>query len=1198
MDYRILGPLQVVDAGTPIDIGSRQQRSLLALLLLHRNRMISTDRIIEALWPDDPVGKERTLWVYISRLRAILEPDRRAHAKSRVLVTRDHGYSLVVEPLEVDAGRFEQLITAGRRLVKSDPPEASRLLRDGLALWHGSVLEEFAYEDFAQAESVRLEELRLVALEDRIDADIRSLRHREVLGDLEKLALEHPHRERIVALLMIALYRSGRQADALRAFGSYRGRVGDELGIEPSPELKLIEEQVLLHDVRLAPPAERAAVEAPGSAANPFKGLRAFGEGDTARFFGRDRMISDLVRRINSGSRLLALVGASGSGKSSVLGAGLVPALRKGAVEGSEEWPIAQMVPGSRPFRELEAALLRSTLDAPESLGDLLDDPEDGIMRACLRLLDDPSGRVAIVIDQFEELFMLGASPSERDRFVRNLEVALDDAHHRVLVAIGLRADFYGRPLEYHRFAQLIGEGIVNVVPLTPDELEVAAQEPAAAAGVVFETPLMVQLLTDVAGRVGGLPMFQFALTELFERRDGGILTLEAYEQMGGCSGVVARRAEDLFLELEPNEREAAKQLFLRLVTIVEEGAWGRRRVPASEIVTIAADTVTLQGVLEKFGRHRLLTFDRDDITGGPTVEVAHEALLSEWPRLRRWIDEGQEDVLHRARLAVALAEWTAADEKPDYLLSGERLAEYELWARVSTLKLGTEEERFLDASILHREQEVRAEEERQARELKLDRQARTRLRGLGIAGVTVAVLLVAGLLAVVGGGAPSIAVVHGVPGDLGVNDLMIAGVAGAEQEHGLEIDLFEVLVDPEELLRDLASSGTDLIIVGSEFDRYVEAVAPDFPDAHWVAIDPVQLHVERANISEMHFEVEDSAFLAGRVAAQWSATGRVGFIGGHQTFRTERSRNGFEQGAAWGDRDVEVTARFIGPVANPLVEIDSRDDLAFELATEMYTDGVDVIFHDAGEAGLGVLRAASEWSDRNGSVWTIGSDADEYLTVPTADRGVVLSSTIKRFDTAVEAAIAGYIDGTLEAGDITLGLADGGVALSRSGGQLAGLEGQLRTLEGEIRVGHLPVSAFATSSPGWQIEPDVTVWLTLTDDACTIDRVDGAALDGERLRIERERTVRFNLSNDAAQRGGLSLRTVPDDVTLADLREEASDGVPGSFDLILTISLAELGGATGGAARMAGSPIVLNCIVGDPTVPTFMSLPLIVSPI
>ena len=414
---------------------------------------------------------------------------------------------------------------------------------------------------------------------------------------------------------------------------------------------------------------------------NPFKGLHAFSEADVATFFGRDRLISDIVRRLSEGNSLVALIGASGSGKSSAVRAGLIPTMRKGAVGDADQWLFAQMVPGARPFTELEAALLRSTLDAPDSLAELLDHPEEGLLRAGLRLMPEGSGRLLLVIDQFEELFTLVDSEAERSRFIRNLEVALADPHGRIVVVLALRADFYDRPLAYGKFASMLGDSVINVVPLTPDELEAAAEGPAAIAGVQLETALLHRLLSDVAGQSGGLPLFQYALTELFDRRSDALLTARAYEDMGGVRGAITRRAEELYLDLDATEQAACKQLFLRLVTIAEAGAWSRRRVAASEIVTIAEDTVDLQSVLDQFGAFRLLTFDRDFATGSPTVEVAHEALLYEWERLNDWIDEGRDDVVRHARFLTALGEWQAAEKKPDYLLSGQRLIDYETWA-------------------------------------------------------------------------------------------------------------------------------------------------------------------------------------------------------------------------------------------------------------------------------------------------------------------------------------------------------------------------------------------------------------------------------------------------------------------------------------------------------------------------------------
>jgi basic membrane lipoprotein Med (substrate-binding protein (PBP1-ABC) superfamily)/DNA-binding SARP family transcriptional activator len=1188
MEYHVLGPLEVLDGDAPVDVGSRQQRALLALLLLHANRVVSTERILESFWPDDPEGKERTLWVYISRLRSVLEPGREARARNTVLITRDHGYSLQVDPESIDAHRFEQNVERGRALVMDSPAAASEDLREALALWRGTAFEDFAYDEFAQAEITRLDELRLMATEDRIDADLRSQLHREVIGDLVGLAREHPLRERPVNLLMTALYRSGRQADALRAFQVHARTIGEELGIEPSPELCRLEEQVLLQDPRLMPKGMTSERFTGEGIKNPFKGLHAFSEADVGRFFGRDRIVTELVRRLADDRRLLALVGASGSGKSSILRAGLIPAIRKGVVHDSDSWLVAQMVPGSRPFTELEAALLRSTLDAPDSLSELLDHSEEGLQRAALRMLPGGSGRLVLVIDQFEELFTLVESEEERGRFIRNLEFALDDPHGRIVVVIALRADFYDRPLGYSEFAGLLSEGVVNTMPLTPDELEVAAEEPAAMAGVRLEATLLSRLLTDVAGQSGGLPLFQYALTELFDRRSGDVLTAEVYEDMGGVQGAITRRAEDLFQTFDPEEQEACKQLFLRLVTIVDAEAWSRRRVAASEVVSISVDVVDLQTVLESFGSFRLLTFDRDHVSGSPTVEVAHEALLGEWGRLRGWIEDGREDVLRHALFTTALTEWKASGDIVGYLLSGERLADYEQWALDSSLRLTALEQRFLDASIHRREEQLQLDVQRSERETKRDRQARRRLRGLAGSGALLLIVVGGILIAMLGGEPPRVAVVHGVTGDFGINDLMAAGAAAAELESDAIIERVKPLADPEADLRRLAETGAALIIVGREFDFDVELVAPDFPEVRFVAIDPVALHIQRPNITEIHFAVEDSAFLAGAAAARTSETGIVGFVGGLQTFPAERSRTGFEQGAMFEDPDITVISMYLGPVENPRTTARTQPDLAYELATEIYSTGADVIFHDAGESGAGVLRAAREMSSVQ-HLWVIGSGTDEYQTTSSAiDRSHILSSAIKRYDTAVTQAVEAFLDDTLESGDLTLGLAENGVALSRRGDRLTEMDGYLKNLDGDVAFGHVNVYAHSLIGPEWQREPDLTIHLEMTETSCVADVVGDHDVADGRVRLERGSVVIFEYTNRTDVVGGVALRTVSPGVGLSDLQEEARVGIPASLEAMLAISPVEPGATTSVAAVMAGSPMVPNCflfeLTGDPS--------------
>lgn len=1203
VEYQILGPIEALESGRTLDIGSRQQRALLAILVMNANRVVAKERILDDLWRHESHGKERTLWVYVSRLRAVLDPDRQAGGKSSVLATRDHGYILNVDCADIDAHRFEELADRGRDILQEDPDSACRLLRQALALWRGSALEEFAYDDFARADADRLEDRRLAALEDRVDADIRSGRHRDVIGEIEQLAAAHPERERFVAQQMIALYRAGRQADALRAFDRHRRRIGEEFGLEPTPDLRRIQEQVLLHDTHLVPAAAQPREML--DADNPFVGLRSFGEGDADRFFGRERLVDEIIGRIDAGSSLIALVGSSGSGKSSVLHAGLVNAIRDGATDGVEPWLIARMVPGSDPFRELAAALSRAAPDEPHGLDGLLTDSEDGALCACLRLLPGPGWRVLVVIDQFEELFTLGETRTTRDRFIRNLEVALDDPDGRVVIAIGLRADFYGRPLEYPVFAQALADGIVNVVPLTAEELEAAAERPAAHAGAALEPALLVRLLSDVAGQAGGLPLFQYALTELFDQRDGALLTYEAYEAMDGLSGAIARRAEDLFLELTETERDVAKQLFLRLVTIDEQGAWGRRRVAGGEIAAISDELVALEVVLHQFSRLRLVTLGRDPGDDSSTVEVAHEALLDRWPRLRRWIETGRQDVIRNARLSTARTEWEASSRQPGYLLSGQRLTDYEQWATTSTLRPSAPEREFLDASIRRRASEIASEEQRVEREANLEGRARRRRMLLAATATAIAVAVGAGFFLLTSSGEPAIAVVHGAGGDLGVSDLMIAGVGNAERERGARVDLLEPLIDPQEDLRRLADSGIDLVIVSNEFDLAVDSVVADYPDVRWVAVDPAAVHIENSNLTEIHFAVEESAFVAGAAAARSSETRSIAFVGGYQTFRTERSRNGFEQGARWVDPGIDITSMFIGPVIDPVAAAESRDDLALKIATEMYSDGVDVIFHDAGPAGGGIARAANQRSDEGTRVWMIGSDSDEYLTRPEADRDVVLSSTLKRFDIAVEMTIAAFLDEDLAPGETFFDLANDGVGLSRAGGHLATIDGELKNLEGDLAFGHIQVSPHAERPPAWQHEADVFIELTQSDGDCTIDRitVDGAQLGdaeiGSILAIERDDVVLAQLTNASSDVAAIALRPVPIGMTGAELVAEEQAGVvpAASLGVIHAISTAQLGGSTGAAAVVSGEPIAISCILGVPSSTSTAHYPLIVSP-
>ena len=490
--------------------------------------------------------------------------------------------------------------------------------------------------------------------------------------------------------------------------------------------------------VRLTPAVPGAIV------ANPYKGLRAFEEADAADFFGREGLVELLVGRL-AGTRFLAVVGPSGSGKSSVVRAGLVPALRRGAVPGSEGWPVVDMFPGPKPLDGLEAALLRTGHDAPPAIMDQLERDEHGLHRAVLRLLPSDRSELVLVIDQFEEVFTLVEDEATRTHFLGSIEAAVTDPHSRLRVVVTLRGDFYDRPLLYRGFAELFKSRVEAVVPLSAEELERAISEPAKRVDVTLEPRLIAAMLADVAEEPGGLPLMEYALTELFDRRDGRVLTLDAYRELGGVRGALGRRAEELYADLDDDGKEAARQLFLRLVTLGEGTEDTRRRAPRGEVDSLDVDQGSLTAILDAYGAARLLSFDRDPRTGTPTVELAHEALLTAWPRLHRWIDAARDDLRTERRLAAAARDWVEADRERSFLLAGSRLEQAESWEAGSGLAITPEEREYLEASRAERERRRADEEARAAHERELERRSVRRLRAV-VAVLAAAALIAAGL--------------------------------------------------------------------------------------------------------------------------------------------------------------------------------------------------------------------------------------------------------------------------------------------------------------------------------------------------------------------------------------------------------------------------------------------------------------------
>jgi DNA-binding SARP family transcriptional activator/WD40 repeat protein len=896
MHIRVLGPLEASIDDQPVSIGGAKQRAVLAMLVLEANHTVTGDRLIDGLWGDDPpASAPKMVQHYVWRLRGALPSGGGAE-----ILTRGRAYELRIDRDKVDVCRFERLVLEASRAATAGRPTSAA--REALALFRGDPLADLAEQPFADPEIRRLEELRLAATELAIDADLAAGRHHELVGELDALVAENPLRERLHAQRMLALYRCGRQAEALEAYRHARTALVEEIGVEPSAELRHLHEAILRQDPSLdveavagdlpheldanssppligredelrrlracwqrtaggsgalitlvgtygmgktrlaaelagdahregaavlytpgtgppeaalailarargtrrpslivvddvdrapaevraalrrlvpaldrvpalvlatgtqaaalarleprdsivlepldadgvraiagiyAPPdegpaipvealmassqgvarrvheaasdwarreatrrvdavADRAAAgrnearaleaelagsvvalqsarERAGLVAGsgdddsvpivcPYKGLATFDADDAEYFFGRERLVAELVARL-VGSPMLAIVGPSGSGKSSVMRAGLLPALAGGVVPGSENWTQAIIRPGEQPLLELR--------------------------RATRRLAREWRGVLAV--DQFEEIFTACRDDAERTQFA---DALVRSARSGTVVILAVRADFYGRCAAYPGLSQLLGANHVLVGPMSRDELGRAIERPAQRVGLIVEPELVESLLGDVEGRPGALPLLSTALLELWRERDGRRLRHAAYARGGGVQGAVARLAEEAFVGLDDDRQAIARKLLVRLADEDESGAVVRRRVALADLGTGRGDELT--DVVERLVDRRLLT-----VSDG-AVEVAHEALLREWPRLREWLADDAEGRREHRRLSDAARAWDADARDPGSLYRGARLAAALDWAAGRDGDLSPTERAFLDDS-------------------------------------------------------------------------------------------------------------------------------------------------------------------------------------------------------------------------------------------------------------------------------------------------------------------------------------------------------------------------------------------------------------------------------------------------------------------------------------------------------------------
>ncbi|WP_420345087.1 protein kinase domain-containing protein [Pelagibius sp.] len=505
------------------------------------------------------------------------------------------------------------------------------------------------------------------------------------------------------------------------------------MALDPAARFTGIESwRAAIHDVlaRLVAEAEdeiptRIVPDAGGrDTACPYKGLAAYQPEDAGTFFGREALVDELVRRIQL-ERVLVVGGPSGSGKSSLVRAGLVPALKAGALLGSDTWRAILMTPGRDPLTELHYALT-SALPAGKTaipVADLLARP--GLARHLGRS-DETDTPVLLCIDQFEELFTL-APESQRQAFIGALSAMTDPADSSVRVVIAVRADFYAACAEVPWLAERISGNQVLVGPMTRSELRRAISEPARRAGLYVERNLIEAIIEEAGEEAGSLPLVAHALVETWLRRQGNRLTVAGYREAGGVAGAISQTAEATYQSSFGNaERDATRRLFLRLVTPGEETPDTRRILARGEIEHDSTPKV-LQRVVERLTEARLLTVDAQN------VQIAHEALLRTWPRLRDWIEESRDDLRTRQRLARAAAEWDTAGRDADLLYRGTPLLAAQDWAAKRPDLPGELDRAFIDASARAKAEAVTAATERRRRQRRTRRVAVSMLSFLAV---------------------------------------------------------------------------------------------------------------------------------------------------------------------------------------------------------------------------------------------------------------------------------------------------------------------------------------------------------------------------------------------------------------------------------------------------------------------------------
>lgn len=665
MDIRVLGGVGLGDGS--LSLGPRD-RVVLGALVVRRGEVVSADVLADALWSERPPSSwAKVVQGCIVRLRRALGPE--------AIQTQGRGYRLRAPAEEVDAARFERLVGRARELLAlGEPDRAAYTVDEALQLWAGDPWPELEAWEPARVEADRLREIRLSAEELRLDAALQSGRGEEVLAEVRSRVSQAPLREHRWASWALALYQAGRQGDALEALRRARRVLSEELGVDPGPELVSMEQAILRQDESL-----RASTTPVATSVCPYQGLVPYDVEDAEHFFGRGRQIQEGLDRV-AASGVLAVVGPSGSGKSSLVRAGVAAGLCRLGRD------VVIITPGRHPLDALATAT--------------------GSTRGPV-----------LVVDQCEEVVTLCDDEVERAAFLQ----AVADRADRSPVVLALRADKLGEFTPYPEFVRLLERGFYLLAGMDPAGLREAIESPARQAGLLFEPGLVDLLVREVEGEPGSLPLLSHALRQTWARREGSTLTVEGYQATGGIRGAVAQTADAVYAQVPVGEHRVLRDLLLRLVTPTPEGEPVRSRVSRRSVATDEAH----ERMIETLVRARLVTSD-DGV-----VEIAHESLARAWPRLREWLVDDVEGQRIWRHLTTSAEAWDLMGRPQSELYRGVRLARAIEWRDRSGTDLNDVERDFLEASETAFLSELEREREEAGRQARVNRRLRTLVAGV-----------------------------------------------------------------------------------------------------------------------------------------------------------------------------------------------------------------------------------------------------------------------------------------------------------------------------------------------------------------------------------------------------------------------------------------------------------------------------------